>query len=96
MGEIADMMLDGTLCEECGGFIGDAVGYPRKCKACDIDEPKLRAHGPNRIRVEAVCPICKSLCRDFIKHAVNKHPKRWRKVIQVAGFDPNKVDIKRP
>jgi len=29
MGEIADMKLDGTLCEACGAFIGDEVGYPR-------------------------------------------------------------------
>ena len=38
MGEIADMMLDGTLCECCGEFLGDAEdpnweppGYPRYC-----------------------------------------------------------------
>lgn len=32
MGEIADMMLDGTLCEGCGEFIeGDASGFPRYC-----------------------------------------------------------------
>ncbi len=35
MGEIADMMLDGTLCECCGEFIGDATGYPGYCsKEC--------------------------------------------------------------
>lgn len=34
MGEIADMMLDGTLCEGCGEYIGDgAPGYPRYCSA---------------------------------------------------------------
>ena len=30
MGEIADMMLDGTLDYETGEYIGDAVGYPRR------------------------------------------------------------------
>lgn len=34
MGEIADMMIDGILCEECGEYIGDAVGYPRLCSGC--------------------------------------------------------------
>ncbi len=31
MGEISDMKQDGTLCECCGSFIGDEVGYPRYC-----------------------------------------------------------------
>jgi hypothetical protein len=31
MGDIADMMLDGTLCEGCGEFIGEDEGYPRYC-----------------------------------------------------------------
>jgi hypothetical protein len=33
MGEIADMMLDGTLCECCGEYIedGESEGFPRYC-----------------------------------------------------------------
>ncbi len=33
MGEIAEMMLDGTLCEACGEFMheGKAGGIPRYC-----------------------------------------------------------------
>lgn len=33
MGDIADMMLDGTLCEACGCYLDDgaADGYPRYC-----------------------------------------------------------------
>lgn len=39
MGEIADMMLDGTMCATCGEFIheGDADGFPRYC--CDDCDP---------------------------------------------------------
>jgi len=38
MGEIADMMLDGTLCECCGMFIGKNYGYPGYCsKECARD-----------------------------------------------------------
>ena len=36
MGELADMHLDGTLCEQCGEFLdGEAPGYPRLCKDCE-------------------------------------------------------------
>jgi hypothetical protein len=31
MGEIAEMMLDGTLCEACGDFIGSDAGFPQYC-----------------------------------------------------------------
>ena len=35
MGEIAEMMLDGTLCQVCGSVIdGDTPGYPRYCIDC--------------------------------------------------------------
>ena len=40
MGDIADMMLDGTLCECCGEYIddGEAGGYPRYCsQTCAAD-----------------------------------------------------------
>lgn len=33
MGEIADMMLDGTLCEACGGYMGEGSGFPGYCSA---------------------------------------------------------------
>ena len=32
MSEIVDMMLEGIICQYCGGFIdGCAPGYPRSC-----------------------------------------------------------------
>lgn len=35
MGDIADMMLDGTLCECCGVFIdNNDADVPRKCAHC--------------------------------------------------------------
>lgn len=35
MGEIAEMMLEGLLCQCCGGVIDhEEVGYPRTCYAC--------------------------------------------------------------
>ena len=35
MGDIADMMLDGTLCEGCGEFLDeDSPGHSRRCSDC--------------------------------------------------------------
>ena len=35
MGEIADMMIEGTLCEGCGVYIGNATGFTRRCSDCN-------------------------------------------------------------
>jgi hypothetical protein len=35
MGDIADMILEGILCEECGSYIDDEEpGHLRKCEDC--------------------------------------------------------------
>lgn len=39
MGDIADKILEGLLCEVCGANVdGDEPGYPRKCKDCEKEE----------------------------------------------------------
>lgn len=40
MGEIADAMLNGDLCEVCGIYIGEGDGYPRLCDGCQGDKNK--------------------------------------------------------
>lgn len=36
MGEVAEMMIEGLLCEQCGEFLdGDEAGYARKCDGCE-------------------------------------------------------------
>ena len=39
MGDIADMMLDGTLCEGCGVLLadGESYGFPGLCDGCADD-----------------------------------------------------------
>ena len=37
MGEIAEMMLDGTMCQQCGEYIGEPVGYPIYCENCESE-----------------------------------------------------------
>lgn len=34
MGEIADMILDGILCQGCGVYIGEGDGWPSFCGGC--------------------------------------------------------------
>lgn len=48
MGEIADMMIDGTLCEWCGCYVGEATGYPRKCPDCRAEAKKERKKDEGR------------------------------------------------
>ena len=59
MGEIADAMLDGTLCEGCGSYIdGDsASGFPRYCSPqCAADRGALTSDDRHEPRVPRFSP----------------------------------------
>lgn len=49
MGEIAEMILEGILCEGCGEALDDmmggaeAPGYPRRCAGCDMSPRTQRS-----------------------------------------------------
>ena len=49
MGDVADMMLDGTLCAGCGTFDPDAgqepSGVPTLCDDCKADPETAKAWG---------------------------------------------------
>lgn len=74
-GEIAEMMLDGMLCQGCGDVIGDyesgeGLGYPGYCAGCqpDTDSIEIR-HLPTetksqgkRRRAIAMEPRCCLMC----------------------------------
>ena len=39
MGDIAEMIMMGFLCQKCGAYIDrDAWGFPRNCDCCEIEE----------------------------------------------------------
>ena len=40
MGEIADMVFDGDLCEVCGVFLEGGDGYPQLCPSCQKEDDK--------------------------------------------------------
>lgn len=72
MGEIAEMMLDGTLCEGCGEYMDDdgASGFPRYCS------PECaRGRGMDYIAPEArnkfACPSCQKRFRS--ERAMRQH-----------------------
>jgi hypothetical protein len=37
---MAEDILDGIFCEECGQYIGDSVGHPIKCLDCKLAHKK--------------------------------------------------------
>lgn len=52
MGEVAEMMIDGTLCEGCGVYMGGgALGFPRRCQDCRPSRAENKA--ANMARHEA-------------------------------------------
>lgn len=57
MGEIAEMMLDGTLCCQCGEFLDSDLGdFPQMCAGCaDEGEPMVEARPTKKVE----CPHCK-------------------------------------
>lgn len=85
-GEVAELMLDGALCEGCGGFIdGLAPGHPRYCsKDCEpVPETKGESRA-NRRRAAALkdsprtfmCPSCPKgfRCAEAVdQHIRDKH-----------------------
>ncbi|MCX7902113.1 MAG: hypothetical protein N2483_07470 [Burkholderiaceae bacterium] len=47
MGEIAEMMLDGTLCEGCGAYLqSEGRGLPRRCRDCKRSDREQQEHPP--------------------------------------------------
>lgn len=37
MGEIAEMMLSGEMCQGCGEFLDEELGYPGYCAGCSVE-----------------------------------------------------------
>ncbi len=43
MGEIAEMMLEGTLCQDCGGAVEHSAGdFPQSCEDCFLKARKKK------------------------------------------------------
>jgi hypothetical protein len=57
MGEIAEMMLDGTLCEGCGVYLGGSLSGPRRCIDCQIEDTSI-PRAPPIAAGKIACPKC--------------------------------------
>ena len=51
MGEIADMMIEGMLCQQCGAYLGEGDGFPVTCEDCAGEDSH---HQDDRVG----CPHC--------------------------------------
>jgi hypothetical protein len=49
---IVEDILDGVFCHECGQYIGDAVGYSRKCSDCN--PPKTKKYKSKSSQISAI------------------------------------------
>ena len=76
MGEIADMMLDGEMCENCGDYLGGGDGFPRYCGVC-------RPRGSKSPRA----PVFRAMAADYDAFAKER---RWLEAAaKSAGTDPD-------
>lgn len=88
MGDVADMMLDGTLCEGCGCVLIDEgeepSGFPSYCMDCGDGEdpfqvedgPPLPSRAPGREEKPFTCFECNkhfAARQDVRNHNINKH-----------------------
>jgi len=90
MGDIAEMMLDGTMCEGCGEFMdigGEPPGYPVRCAACGEepdDSQPVNYKSPRMIN----CPEYPKCFRRFRtrqaagQHWVDKHGQHLKEGIK--------------
>lgn len=62
MGEMAEYMLNGDDCQECGAYIGGGGGFPRSCAGCQPSKSQQkrftaqRANEPSFLKMN--CPEC--------------------------------------
>lgn len=62
MGEIADMMLDGMLCEGCGVYMhGEPPGHTRKCADCIRSYREESVH--LKLQQKEKCQHCNKMIR---------------------------------
>ena len=57
MGDIADMILEGDMCQTCGEIL-EGQGFPQFCKSCQKEE-NIRNHNERNAQQKKIkCPKC--------------------------------------
>lgn len=81
MGDVADMMLDGTLCEGCGEYLGSDNGYPTYCGDCAKENKKQEKEQTKKSNIERNARQEKTKC------AV------CGKKVKLVGIDQHVLDV---
>jgi len=72
MGEIAEMMLDGTLCECCGSYIGrGSQGYPGYCSRQCAEDRNAVESAAKKVKCAACGKKVKKI--GLTQHMKDKH-----------------------
>ena len=79
MGDIADMMLDGCLCQGCGVYLGEGDGFPEFCLGCQHEQGVPNKKHPHQTisPLKAPCRYCGKHYKKSGLHAhtMAKHPE---------------------
>lgn len=99
MGDIADMMLEGTLCEQCGTFISGGEGYPRNC-GCDesagafvLGAKTQCPYCPKRVKIAEIAGWTGMRMRQHHVHDYKGGEERWGTVEEFMGHPPGRVSV---
>lgn len=94
MGEIAEAMLDGTMCSQCGEYLGSDAGYPILCASCKREERRQPSVGRgNRYNVKAAPKIAQP--GDPIKVGDTIACPFCVKRVKMVGFGQHMLDQHR-
>ena len=83
MGEIADAMIDGTFCQECGDYLGEGPGFGRICSGCHSDRIAEKSDRVERDR--AAFPAMRTLAK---QHGLEltRHNDGWQYNLRRPGL----------
>ena len=83
MGEYAEMMLDGMVCQWCGEFMGEGDGFPTICAGCQAAEGVDQfGRKPEELKRTMECSE-KGCHRKFKTH--DAYLQHWRDKHDTAG-----------
>jgi hypothetical protein len=75
MGDIADAMLDGDLCQCCGVYMEGGNGYPQTCASCAREAKNY----PQGRSAKVQCQFCRKTVTaiGLSQHLEAKHRAEW-------------------